>query len=274
MLGPTHRSSAWPPWRTLATTPRASMFATGRPMSFSGARPSRSLPPLPPPEEAEPAPSTPPSSTPSPSTPPTTWTPTPPVPPPDAAPPPPPAPTAVGPSDRPLSAWATRPLGLELHLGFGTPLGFAGVAVDYALAPAVSVEAGLGLGAAGPQGAVSARLRVPTFSTRSAPYLGVGLSAGPFNTPESLPVDGGDGGGNPTFHWNMAYWANFEAGGETRMPSNVTLRAYAGMGWMLNSGAGQVVESNPEPPSKLPAGTPGTQWLFYVGGSIGYAIGP
>jgi hypothetical protein len=159
-------------------------------------------------------------------------------------------------------------VGFELHLGLGTPLGFIGVALDYAVTPMLSVNAGVGLGGSGPQGAVSARLRIPSFSAHSAPYIGLGLSGGPY-TPWSLCIPAGEGDCSPpAYHWDTAYWVNFEAGGEMRTPSNVTIRAYAGLGWMLNPGDGQTGE----PPGV--AGPAGDQWLFYLGGAIGYAVGP
>jgi hypothetical protein len=248
-------------WTTLAALAAALILAPSTALAQTDP-----LPPLPPPDD--PSASTPPASTATPTS-------SPQSPPPPSTPsaasttpeestePTPPPPT----SQRALSAWATNPLGIEANLGLGTPLGFLGVALDYAVLPTLSLNAGLGIGGAGPQGAVSARFRIPVFTERFAPYLGVGLSGGPY-TPGTFCIPAGDGDCDTSpFHWNTAYWANFEAGTEWRTRSNITFRTYTGLAWMLNSGDAQSSE-----PRDV-AGAPGDQWLFYFGGAIGYAIG-
>jgi hypothetical protein len=66
----------------------------------------------------------------------------------------------------------------------------------------------------------------------------------------------------------MAYWTNFEVGGETRLPSHVTLRSFAGAGLLLNPGSSSVVGAVEE---DQPNGF--SSWLFYLGFALGYEVG-
>jgi hypothetical protein len=63
--------------------------------------------------------------------------------------------------------WGGLPLVLEAQFGLGAPLGFVGVALDYSPVPAIGINLGVGLGGAGPQYALSTRLRVFRFGHRA-----------------------------------------------------------------------------------------------------------
>src|SRR5713226_9316342 len=87
--------------------------------------------------------------------------------PPTAAPPPGYLAPAQPGADRPVverhetssDRWYARPLALEGHMGFGTPLGFAGAALDYSPSRWLGGGVGVGAGASGPQAAAMARFR-------------------------------------------------------------------------------------------------------------------
>lgn len=56
-----------------------------------------------------------------------------------------------------ISTWdefAARPLTIEARLGFGTPLGLAGIATEYSLIPAFGLGCGAGTNAPNRSGAV------------------------------------------------------------------------------------------------------------------------
>ena len=122
----------------------------------------------------------------------------------------------------PPSPWATQPLVLEAQFGLGTPLGLAGIAMDYSPVPILGLNLGVGLGLGGVQYAFASRLRVVRAGRRKqvALYLSGGVSGGAFNTEyETLvPVDGSQGGESPVahYHWDAAYWAILEAASDSR----------------------------------------------------------
>jgi hypothetical protein len=207
------------------------------------------LPPLPPPDpvpssaEASPAVETAPSSAPPPSPPSPA---SPPLMPPtrgrenaSAEEPPAQAPAPFA------NVWATRRLAIELQLGFGAPLGYLGVAVDYSPLPVLALNAGVGFGGVGLQYALSGRLRLARASSHGAPYFGAGFSAGAYQTPPgflTFSYDAGDtSDGGAYYHWDMAYWTNVEIGGEVRSGSYVTFRGFAGLGLLLNPGSAVAV---------------------------------
>jgi hypothetical protein len=164
--------------------------------------------------------------------------------------------------------WGSLPLVLEAQFGLGAPLGFAGVALDYSPVPAIGINLGVGLGAAGPQYALSTRLRVFRFGhgAHFAPYVGAGASAGAYNQNDWLNFVGGD---PPTtaFHWNTAYWMNFETGMEMRFGQHFELRPHVGVSFLLNPSAGSPGQDNSPPVEPIDS------WSLYAGIAIGYAFG-
>jgi hypothetical protein len=163
--------------------------------------------------------------------------------------------------------WGSLPLVLEAQFGLGAPLGLVGIALDYSPVPAIGINLGVGLGGAGPQYALSTRLRVFRFGHRAhfAPYVGLGASAGAYNQTEWGLV----GGDPPTtvFHWNTAYWMNLETGMEMRFGQHFELRPYAGIGFLLNPDAASPVPANSPPVEPIDS------WALYAGIAVGYAFG-
>ena len=81
----------------------------------------------------------------------------------------------------PSPAWNDA-LAIEGHLGVGTPVGLAGLAVDLTPHPNVSFNIGAGQGLRAPQIAAMARVR-PFFITPGlAPGIGAGVSGGDTGT--------------------------------------------------------------------------------------------
>jgi hypothetical protein len=175
----------------------------------------------------------------------------------------------------PPSPWATQPLVLEAQFGLGTPLGLAGIAMDYSPVPILGLNLGVGLGLGGVQYAFASRLRVVRAGRRKqvALYLSGGVSGGAFNTEyETLvPVDGSQGGESPVahYHWDAAYWTNLEAGVEIRVRQHLSLRPFAGAAFLLNPSAGTAVIGQY---GEVPA--PAERWIPYMGIAIGYAVRP
>jgi hypothetical protein len=170
--------------------------------------------------------------------------------------------------------WATSLLALELQAGFGAPLGYLGAAVDYSPFPALAFNLGVGLGGVGFQYAVSTRLRLPNAS-HWAPYVGAGLSAGAYQNPPGFLFSSYDSGdtsnGGAYYHWDTAYWTNIEIGGESRSSSNVTFRAFLGLGLLMNPGSAVAVGYT-SPGGVLPP--PGFSWCQpYTGIAFGYGLG-
>ena len=178
---------------------------------------------------------------------------------------------------RPPDPWATRPIVAEAQFGIGTPLGLAGLAIDYSPVPILGLDLGVGLGLGGVEYAFASRLRVLRAGRRThvVVYLGGGLSGGAYNTEYAGPevaVDGSQGNFEnpvPHYHWDAAFWTNLEAGVEIRFKSNVSLRPFAGAAFLLNPNAGMAVTGQ-----RGDAPTPPERWLPYLGLAIGYAIRP
>ena len=156
--------------------------------------------------------------------------------------------------------WETNPFSLELQFGLGSPLGLAGLALDYAVSPAVSLNAGVGVAASGFQGAVSMRVRLVRFGHRAhfAPFVGGGFSMGAHD--QGMDIFSQNAG----LHWSTAYWGNLEAGMELRFSPHFELRPATGVAILLNQGAG--VEDVQNTPVAVDA------WMFYAGLTLGFGL--
>jgi hypothetical protein len=178
---------------------------------------------------------------------------------------------------KPPDPWATRPIVAELQFGLGTPIGLAGLAIDYSPVPILGLDLGVGLGPGGVEYAFTSRLRVIRAGRRThvAVYLGGGLSGGAYNSEYAFPdiaVDGSQTDSEspvPHYHWDAAFWTNLEAGVEIRFKSNVSLRPFAGVEYLLNPGNGVAVFGQ-----RGDAPSPPERWLPYLGLAIGYAVRP
>ena len=135
---------------------------------------------------------------------------------------------------------------VEGHLGFGTPVGGAGVMLEFSVLPQLSFAAGAGIGSGAESGssthaAVAVRARPAVSpSDHFALVLEAAFSTGGYQRLEvgSLmpPVDGP---GTPTPVGPSATWAHFLQFGiamEHRSDKGFMVRAGAGIATMLNPG--------------------------------------
>lgn len=173
--------------------------------------------------------------------------------------------------------FATRHLMLEASLGLGTPVGIAGIAVDYSPWPFLGVNLGIGLGLAGLQYGLTPRVRLFRAGnhTQVALYLGAGVSAGAYKQPSvsinltSELDDAEPGPSTPTSRWSMAYWANAEIGVEIRKEGGPAFRPYLGVSRLLNTQPSSVEgggDFNSSPPAPVEA------WQEYIGLGVGYTM--
>ncbi len=179
------------------------------------------------------------------------------------------------------SLFASRSLALEGHLGIGTPVGFFGGFVDYALFESVTVGAGAGAGS-GPDYlslhlAAGARWRA-LRGELNAGYLAVEYSTGGYREFQSYAL--APSGVAET--WTVtditaerAHWLHLSLGWEHRWRSGVVLRAYYGAGILLNPDdrecisrtydSGELTETRPcEPASETT--------VPFFGLAVGYAF--
>jgi hypothetical protein len=152
--------------------------------------------------------------------------------------------------DNRQSGWDRRPWAIELNLGIATPVGVAGLMLDYA--PLTSLSLGCGAGTNlffdtkmhGVEAACMVRFRALSDSQRAL-ALGFGASIGPFLKTEVFamgtlgpflgPLTALREGPPPRERvWDAAGWLNFEMGYEKRTLEGVTFRVYVGVAHMLN----------------------------------------
>lgn len=172
--------------------------------------------------------------------------------------------------DHDVSVWS-RKLAIDAQLGFGAPLGFAGVAFEATPVPWWTLGAGVGMSFSGLQLAVSSRVRY--LWGHSAIAAGLGLSRGPYGAISPICCD--DFGWRA--HWDAAYWLDFDLFSiEHRWSSGRELRFYLGVASLLNPGDSACSgygDANYRPPCEPHSGT-----LFpnatmpYLGFAYGFAF--
>ena len=148
----------------------------------------------------------------------------------------------------------------------GSPVGVLGASVDYAPAPFLSVELGVGVGAGSPprdygvQGSLLGHLK-PARGENWAFTVGAGPSVGNYGT-TVWTIDQTDG----ALRYRPAVWANGELGVEARFESGFSWRSALGMSRMLNTGAAVC------PTSSCYTGGQSPTTLLYVSLGLGFAI--
>ncbi len=130
--------------------------------------------------------------------------------------------------------WIDRSHLLEAHLGFGTPLGHFGIALQTDLEPYFSLVAGAGIGGSGPQVAAGVRARAPMGSVALGAELS--WSGGSYNWKKcrALCVENEF----DAKRWNFAHWINLSPALEFRSSGGFNARFYVGLGKVLNPGDG------------------------------------
>lgn len=131
---------------------------------------------------------------------------------------------------QPAPASADPHVAVSGTLGIATPVGEAGIELEARLARWLSLSAGVGLGASGPQLATMVRLGMPATDSTTV-QVGFGLSEGAYTWTE-LTFD------EPAKKtWERAYWMNAELGLAYRFDdgrSNWSLRTFGGIGKVIN----------------------------------------
>jgi len=119
----------------------------------------------------------------------------------------------------PSPAWNDL-LAIEGHLGVGTPVGLAGLAVDMTPHPRVSLNVGAGRGLDALQIAAMARARPFFITSGLAPGIGAGVSNGDTRTLHVMD--------SRELHFEQATWLNGEVFLEIRR-GQFHLRPYVGI---------------------------------------------
>jgi len=172
----------------------------------------------------------------------------------------------------PQNRWQ-RPVALEGRLGLGTPLGFAGVALDVTPVPWMSLNIGVGQGAAGGQYAGMARVRLAPAPVTGG--IGAGVSAGRYRwTNQCSALDGPCSAllQLPAINrlWNPAIWGNVEAFLEGRSGGRFQWRVYIGLGRLLNASSSTCTWQSLD--GQRPTGCDGTPFLGYFGTAFGFTL--
>jgi hypothetical protein len=164
------------------------------------------------------------------------------------------------------SRWAERPFAIELNLApFGSPVGAAGITLDYSVFPWGSIFAGAGLGIAGPQFAGGMRLRLE-LTRWFAAGISPSFSAGNFY-PHG--PDLGDYGDQTII--SPGYWINGELFADFRTGAGFVFRAFAGASWLQNPQDERWSDSRGHSTSK-PDSPVNSLVLDFTGIAFGYAF--
>ncbi len=166
--------------------------------------------------------------------------------------------------DGDFSVWR-RQLAIAGHVGFGTPYGLAGVAVEATPIPWWTIGGGVGTSFSGPQLAVSSRVRY--LFGHSALAAGMAASRGPYDTNDGW-------GGTWRKHWDHAAWLAFEGSIEHRWSTGMEVRFYLGASGLLNPSSGECTPNDRRETRTCASGGP----IFGVGNEtvvpyIGFAFG-
>lgn len=177
------------------------------------------------------------------------------------------------------SAWARKPLALEARFGIATPIGAAGVGIDYSPLEFLGLECGVGTNFVGPEVGCGARLRLSMPSGTRALYLGASGSLGPHEQTEDTrygalavlhaPMSAmGHSSYSASYEVALAKWADVELGYESRSREALVLRVYAGVASLLNADDAIATDPPNEGDKVLPLMTA----LPYVGLALGKAF--
>lgn len=171
-------------------------------------------------------------------------------------------------------------------VGFGTPVGYSGLEVEYSPAPLLALSLGAGLGSGtestdclpsghvgvceGPladrvQTAAMGRLRV-LRNRNAALAFGAGASMGGYSWDE-LTTDA------PAHKSSeRAFWLNLEFGGEYRSLSGFSARGFAGYGRMLNPAALDCIDTGVNSGHCEADHQGDGEGVVYFGGGAGWAF--
>jgi hypothetical protein len=166
------------------------------------------------------------------------------------------------------------PFAIEGQLSpFGGPLGMAGVAVDVAVLPELSIASGIGAGGFAVQWGAALKPRIPVNRWGAVSFT-LGYSHGDYKKFRLDIAEGLDG----AYLFRDASWLNADIGFEFRFASHFLLRPYIGLSQLVASKAPVWHESDRIDPERMPfseVASRGSRWpsLFYTGIAIGFDIG-
>jgi len=187
------------------------------------------------------------------------------------------APSSSG-AARPGPVWTQRRVAFDAHLGMGTPLGLLGGSLEVTPVAALTVGAGVGTSAFGPQVAGLVRLRTAPRREGSF-YVGGGYSQGRyeqglsnrygiFSTFDGIFESMGEHPPTPWRSWQTARWLNLEIGADTRRASGLDARGFLGIANLLNPNQNELTDDELGAPSPLNV----VPWVIYCGMAIGYSL--
>jgi hypothetical protein len=119
---------------------------------------------------------------------------------------------------------------LDAHIGFATPYGLAGLALDITPIKQASISLGYGAGLAGPQVAAMARARLADLGRSTDAGIGFGVSYGDFKTGLDLPH-------SRQYEFKDAIWLNWEAVFIEDRSRVTRMRLYLGVAVRVHHGA-------------------------------------
>jgi hypothetical protein len=133
------------------------------------------------------------------------------------------------------AAWSERRLALEGHFGMATPVGLAGITVEYSPLPVLALGAGIGTNFLGPEPAALVRVR-PLDGVRDALVVSAAYSVGPYGF-KPISIDGSAGSGKGYWHANALQWVQGDIGWEHRSRKGLVIRIGLGLAYVVNRGA-------------------------------------
>jgi len=160
---------------------------------------------------------------------------------------------------KPGDPYRKWPVAIEAQLApIGSPIGVFGAAADVALIPQLSLSAGMGLGAAGPQLAAAVRPRIPVTPEAALEFT-AGYSRGNY-TPIKISM----GGEGQSESFVDGSWVNADVGFQVRFESGTTFRLFGGASKLV--ACGEAVRDG--------VAIPQERWplLPYAAVAIGYAL--
>ncbi len=179
-----------------------------------------------------------------------------------------------------------KPFAVQAVTGFGTPVGYAGLMLEYSPHPVFVASAGAGLGSGTEntdclesghvgvcEGPLSDRLQLAAMGRfrvlregNGAMTLGAGVSGGGYSWDEFTTDEPAHKSAD------LAVWANMEIGGEYRAESGFSARGFAGYGRMLNPGELHCIDTGVNSDHCPNDHQDSGKGVVYFGGSAGWAF--